>query len=669
MIQPVILCGGDGTRLWPASRKALPKQFMPLQEATLFERTLARAAAIPGAAPALVLCNQEHRFLAAAQAQTWGEGKSQGATGAIILEPCGRNTAPAAAVAALHCAATDPVLLVLPADHAIADIQGFVTAVLQALPAAEAGELVTFGVTPTGPETGYGYIQCGTVLSTTGVKGVLRVQQFIEKPSATRAASFLAAGAVHRLTNPGKVLLEIIEIQTGSYLGEDDIVRLEDQYGRSKVPDELPLELVRQIGLAFTAEFSPKTVCIGYDMRLSSKDIALVLASGLQDGGAEVINIGLCGTEEIYHATFSQGFDGGIMITASHNPKDWNGMKMVLADAVPVSSDSGLFALRDRILKGDLPLAPARGGYREQGFRAQYVQHLLTCLGEEAQKLAPLTIVANAGNGMAWVTVKELAKHLPCRIIPLHETPDGTFPNGVPNPLLPENRAETSKAVLAHKADFGIAWDGDFDRCFFFDEKGAFIEGYYLVGLLAEALLATHPGSKIIHDPRLVWNTQEIVTEAGGIAVETKAGHAFIKERMRAENALYGGEMSAHHYFRDFSYCDSGMLAWLLLYSLLGRKGQPLSTLVEDRMRRYPASGEINRAINNPDAAIKRIEAAYAPQAKRVTYVDGLSMEFADWRCNIRKSNTEPVLRLNVESRGNQAMMEEKRDALLALMV
>ena len=436
---------------------------------------------------------------------------------------------------------------------------------------------------------------------------------------------------------------------------------------RGKVPGDLNLELVRQIGLAFVAEFSLKNVCIGYDMRQSSRDFSLVLANALEDGGAHVTNIGLCGTEEVYHATFSQGFDGGIMITASHNPADWNGMKLVIHEARPVSSDTGLLAIQERVLRGDLPIAIKTGITRFQSFREEFVQHLLACLGDK-QKLASLRIVANAGNGCAWLAVQELAKHLPCELIPLFETPDGTFPNGVPNPILPENREVTSKAVIEHGAAMGLAWDGDFDRCFFFDEKGRFIEGYYLVGLLAQTLLQRHKGATIIHDPRLVWNTQDIVTKGGGRTVQCKSGHAFIKECMRHEGALYGGEMSAHHYFKDFGFCDSGMLAWLLVYELMSVTGKPLSELVDERIARYPASGEINRTLTDPDATIAAILARYQDEALGIEQVDGVSVEFADWRFNLRKSNTEPVVRLNVESRGDVALMEQKTAELLAML-
>jgi phosphomannomutase len=438
---------------------------------------------------------------------------------------------------------------------------------------------------------------------------------------------------------------------------------------RGRVPLELNLELARQIGLAFAAEFSPGTVCVGRDMRLSSRDLALVLINGLEDGGADVVDIGLCGTEEVYHATFSQGFDGGVMITASHNPADWNGMKLVRANAIPVSGDSGLFAVRDRILAGDLPLAVRRGHTRSASFRREYADLLSSLLGPEGTaSLRPLRIVANAGNGCAWPVLRELSPRLPGKFIPLHEEPDGSFPNGVPNPLLPENREETSRAVREHRADIGLAWDGDFDRCFFFDETGEFVESYYLIGLLAEFLLAEHPGAKIIHDSRLFWNTRELVEQAGGIPLEGKTGHAFMKERMRRENALYGGEMSAHHYFRDFSYCDSGMLVWLLLWRIMSRKDKSLSELIGERRLRYPVSGEINRTVSDAAAVVEKTRARYAGNALEETFIDGLSMDMGDWRFNLRSSNTEPLLRLNVESRGDQKLMEEKRDELLRLM-
>ena len=451
---------------------------------------------------------------------------------------------------------------------------------------------------------------------------------------------------------------------------------------RGRVPLELNLELVRHIGLAYAAEFSPKTVAVGWDVRHSSRDFSLVLASALQDGGADVTALGLVGTEEVYQAVADLGLDGGIMITASHNPKDWNGMKFVRAGAVPLSGDSGLFVLRDRILSGDLPVALRRGNYKRISHRAEYLAILLKFLGlppEQARavaagegpglvegraalaRFAGFTIVADAGNGCAGPVLEELAKILPCRLIILRGEPDGDFPHGVPNPLLPENREFTAAAVREHGADLGIAFDGDFDRCFFFDETGGFIENYYMVGLLAQYLLAKHPGEKIIYDSRLTWNSIELVAEAGGMPLEGKTGHAFMKERLRAENALYGGEMSGHHYFRDFAFCDGGMPPWLLLLALLWDKGAPLSALVGERMERFP--------VGDPLGIMRRLEAKYAPTAKAVTHIDGLSVEFADARFNLRMSNTEPLLRLNVESRGDTARMEALRDEILREMV
>ena len=436
---------------------------------------------------------------------------------------------------------------------------------------------------------------------------------------------------------------------------------------RGRVPDELDARLARRTGHAFALELNAKNVVIGRDIRLSGPMLASATAEGLRDAGADVTDIGVCGTEEIYHAVFSQGFDGGIMITASHNPAGDNGMKFVRANAAPVSGDTGLFSIRDRALGTDpLPRAEKRGSYRTAEYREEYIRHLLSYIKD--QPLAPLTIVADPGNGCAGPVVRELSRHLPFKFIFINETPDGTFPNGVPNPLLPENLIATSKAVLAHHADMGIAWDGDFDRCFFFDAEGNFIEGYYLVGLLAQAMLERAPGSKIIHDPRLIWNTRDIVLTHGGIPVESKTGHAFIKERMRMENAAYGGEMSAHHYFRDFAYCDSGMIPWLLVTALLSRTSRPLAELVEERINAFPCSGEINRKVSSPEAATKRVRERFLPLSPKESFIDGLSMEFRDWRFNLRSSNTEPLLRLNVEARADQALMRAKTEEILGLL-
>lgn len=435
---------------------------------------------------------------------------------------------------------------------------------------------------------------------------------------------------------------------------------------RGRVPDQLNEDLAMRIGRAFAAHLKPRQVVVGRDIRLSSEALCQALSDGLRAGGAEVLDLGLCGTEEVYFATFSEGVCGGIMVTASHNPDDYNGMKLVREQARPISVDSGLNTIRELALQGDFTVSSAMGGYRTLDVRDKYIDNLLGYIDKSLLK--PLKVVVNSGNGCAGPVVDRLADHLPFEFIRVHHEPDGGFPNGIPNPLLPENRGATRDAVLAHGADLGIAWDGDFDRCFLFDEKGRFIEGYYIVGLLAQALLATHPGSRIIHDPRLTWNTIEMVQACGGTAVQSKTGHAFIKERMRAEDAVYGGEMSAHHYFRDFAYCDSGMIPWLVVTQLMSQRNQPLSALVDSCMQRYPASGEINRRLSDPVAAIAAVRQCFAGESLAEDNTDGLSLEFANWRLNLRSSNTEPVLRLNVESRGDQALMETKTAEILSIV-
>lgn len=440
---------------------------------------------------------------------------------------------------------------------------------------------------------------------------------------------------------------------------------------RGKVPEALSPALALEIGFAYVKEFNIKNVVIGHDARLSSPDIYKALATGLQCAGANVVGIGMCGTEEIYHATaYMQEngipFDGGIMVTGSHNPKDENGLKFVRENSIPISSDTGLLAIKERVIKGQQIPADLTGSFTERSYRKEYIKKLLSYI--DTSTLIPFKIVANAGNGCAGLVLKELIPHLPFEIILVDETPDGTFPNGIPNPLLPENREKTAGLVREHKADFGIAWDGDFDRCFFYDSNGRFIEGYYIVGMLASALLKSQPHEKIVHDPRLTWNTIELVNENGGINISSKSGHAFIKETMRRENALYGGEMSAHHYFRDFSYCDSGMLPWLLAAELLSRSKQSLASFVDARIKAFPCSGEINSKVENIANILEKIENTYTNEAKAINKIDGLSMEFADWRFNVRVSNTEPVLRLNVESRANEPLMQEKTQELLKLI-
>jgi len=435
---------------------------------------------------------------------------------------------------------------------------------------------------------------------------------------------------------------------------------------RGRVPDEINEDTAYRIGRAYAAVVSPKNVVVGRDVRLSSGPLADALSRGLMDAGADILDIGLCGTEQVYFSTAHLEASGGIMVTASHNPKDYNGMKFVREGARPISGDTGLKDIEALAVKADFKGAATKGTARAVDTSEAYVAHLMTYI--EPASLGKFKVVANPGNGCAGPVMDMVEKRLPVKLVKVHWEPDGEFPNGVPNPLLPENRESTSRAVLESGADIGIAWDGDFDRCFFFDEKGRFVEGYYIVGLLAEAMLARDPGGRVIHDPRLTWNTVELVKAAGGVPVMSKTGHAFIKERMRLEDAVYGGEMSAHHYFRDFSYCDSGMLPWLLVLDVMARTGKPLFALIDERERRYPVSGEINRKHKNPAGAMRDVESRYAPDSVSVDHTDGVSVEFPDWRFNLRMSNTEPLLRLNVESRGDRALMESKTAEILAML-
>lgn len=444
---------------------------------------------------------------------------------------------------------------------------------------------------------------------------------------------------------------------------------------RGKLGSEINDDIAYRIGRAFGQLFKPKNVVLGGDVRLTSESLKMSLANGLQDAGVDVLDLGMVGTEEIYFATYHLGCDGGIEVTASHNPIDYNGMKLVGKGAKPISNDSGLSEIRalvetESFSKHDVP-ASGRGTYTLTSTLEAYVSHILGLIRLET--IRPLKLVINSGNGAAGHVIdaieeRFIACNVPISIVKVHHDADGTFPNGIPNPLLPECREDTRNAVLAHKADMGIAFDGDFDRCFFFDEEGNFIEGYYVVGLLAEVFLEKNSGQKIIHDPRLSWNTIDVVTSAGGVPVMSKTGHAFIKERMRAEDAIYGGEMSAHHYFRDFAYCDSGMIPWLLIAELVSVKKQTLGQLVSDRIAAYPSSGEVNSKLADPAQAIQRVLEHYQSHAISTDFTDGISVEFSEWRFNLRSSNTEPVVRLNVESKKDVALMETKTHEILSLL-
>jgi phosphomannomutase len=436
---------------------------------------------------------------------------------------------------------------------------------------------------------------------------------------------------------------------------------------RGRIPDQLNPELAYAIGRAYATWLKPKKVVVGEDIRLTSPALAEALTDGLLASGVDVYRIGECGTEEVYFATDYFEMDGGIMVTASHNPRDYNGMKLVKAEARPISGDTGLLEIKALIESGQFTPASRQGQSHVLAHRTAYRDRLLQYLGP-MEAISPLKIVVNPGNGGAGAVIDLLAEHVPFDFVKVHFEADGHFPNGVPNPLLVENRGPTVAAIAESGADLGIAWDGDFDRCFFFDQQGRFIEGYYMVGLLAQAFLAKESSSAIVHDPRLTWNTQDIVTAAGGRPVMSKTGHAFMKETMRAEDAAYGGEMSAHHYFRDFAYCDSGMVPWLLISKLISETGQSLAQLVDERMQAFPASGEINRRVDDAEAVIADISEQFLPEAVSTDHTDGLSLEFNDWRFNLRRSNTEPVIRLNVESRGLPDLMEEKTALLLDLV-
>jgi phosphomannomutase len=436
---------------------------------------------------------------------------------------------------------------------------------------------------------------------------------------------------------------------------------------RGKVPSELNTDIAYRVGRAYAAFIKPKLVAIGRDARLTSDSLFEALSNGLMDSGVDVLDLGLCGTEAVYFAAFHLQLDGGIMITASHNPADYNGFKFVQHAARPISSDSGLIDICRLAEEDAFPPTDIRGKISPLDLRTEYIEHLLSYQSDRDQ-LKPLKIVANSGNGVSGPIIDLLEKHLPFEFIKVQHEPDGTFPNGVPNPLLPEGRTATIEAIKEHKADLGLAWDGDFDRCFLFDENGRFIEGYYIVGLLATALLKTNSGALVVHDPRLTWNTIELVEEAGGRAVQSKSGHAFIKETMREVNAAYGGEMSAHHYFREFGYCDSGMIPWLLLTQIMGSKNKSLSELVNERIEKFPVSGEINVEVSNTATVIAEVKSHFGTAQHTLDEMDGIGMDFGTWRFNLRPSNTEPLLRLNVESRGDEILMEQKRDELLEII-
>ena len=426
---------------------------------------------------------------------------------------------------------------------------------------------------------------------------------------------------------------------------------------RGKLGTELNEEIAYKIGRAYGQIYQPKKIVVGCDIRLSSEDLKQAIIKGLNDAGVDVLDLGMTGTEEVYFGAFHLDVQGGIEITASHNPMDYNGMKLVRENARPIGADSGLKEIRLLAESGNFNEVITKGKTEKYNILPEYIDHLMSYI--DPAKIRPLKLVMNAGNGAAGhvvdaIEVKFKQLNIPVEFVKIHNDADGTFPNGIPNPILVENRDSTRNAVIEHHADMGIAWDGDFDRCFLFDEKGKFIEGYYIVGLLAQAFLLKQSGEKIVHDPRLVWNTFDVIEQYQGEAIQSKSGHSYIKEKMREHNAVYGGEMSAHHYFRDFSYCDSGMIPWLLAISVLSETQQTLSSLVEGMIEKFPCSGEINFKVADTQATIQKIFDHFANQNPAIDETDGVSLNFGAWRFNVRASNTEPLLRLNIESRKDQ---------------
>ncbi len=442
---------------------------------------------------------------------------------------------------------------------------------------------------------------------------------------------------------------------------------------RGQLGTELTDEIAYRIGRGYAEFIKPKNVVLGGDIRLSSEGLKNALIEGIRDAGSDVIDIGMVGTEQVYFATSFLNADGGIEVTASHNPIDYNGMKLVRANSRPVSSDTGLLEIKALAEANKFKEVSAqnKGNYKKLDLIDDYINCLLGYI--DCDSIKPMKLVMNAGNGSAGPIVDALEKYfddsnVPLELIKIHNEPNGTFPNGIPNPILEENRESTIRAVLEHNADMGIAWDGDFDRCFLVDETGRFIEGYYIVGLLAKAFLQKAPGSKVVHDPRLTWNTMDIAQTYGGEPLQSKTGHAFIKEKMRLEDAIYGGEMSAHHYFRDFFYCDSGMIPWLLILELVSKSGLSLSNLVNDMMIKYPSPGEINFKVKDPKDCIEKVYKHFESSVLLTDTIDGISMEFEEWRFNLRMSNTEPLVRLNLETRSDEQLLNKRLAEITSLI-
>ncbi len=441
---------------------------------------------------------------------------------------------------------------------------------------------------------------------------------------------------------------------------------------RGKLGEEINEDIAYRIGRATAKSQKAKTVILGFDARATSPDLACAVAKGICDAGADVFDIGLAGTEEVYAAVSEFGACAGVEVTASHNPIDYNGMKIVGHGSKPISDDE-FGRIKDLAEKNNFSRPQQTGSVldKKEVARAAYVEKVLGFV--DCSKLKPLKIVINSGNGAAGPTLDAIKERLAEKCIKtnfvfVHHDPNSTFPNGIPNPLLEENRSSTTNAVIEEKADFGIAFDGDFDRCFFFDHSGNFIPGEYVVGLLTEVFLNKETGATIVHDSRVIWNTIDVVGKCGGQAVASQTGHAFVKATMREQNAIYGGEMSAHHYFRDFAYCDSGIIPWLLIWEHLSITNRSISELISGRRNRFPSSGELNFVVPDAATCIERVQNQFVSNATLIDELDGLSMSFDTWRFNLRKSNTEPLVRLNVETRGDDALLQEKTNELKLLI-
>jgi phosphomannomutase len=434
---------------------------------------------------------------------------------------------------------------------------------------------------------------------------------------------------------------------------------------RGIYPSELDEDGARAIGRAFVEVFGPKRIAVGHDMRVTSPSMAEAAIAGAAEAGAAVLELGLVGTEMVYFAVGELGLDGGIAVTASHNPKDYTGLKIVREGALPVGGESGLLEIRDRARSGDRPLTGPKGTVEPYDIWEQYVDRVLSFVDPSA--IEPLKVVIDAANGMAGVMLPPVLERLPqLDVVRNYFEPDGTFPNHPPNPLLPENREFIVRKTLEEQADFGAAFDGDADRCFFVDDSGEFVPGDFATALFAESVLAKEPGAKIIYDVRASWAVPQTIARAGGVPLINRVGHAFIKHRMREEHAAFGGEVSGHYYFRDFSQADSGVVPFLLMLELLSKRGQKLSEILRPFRERFFITGELNTPVEDVDAKLQELEERFGAEG-RVSHLDGLSVDADDWHFNVRPSNTEPLLRLNLEALGPE-LMERKRDEVLAVI-